>query len=349
MIPIAVFVLFIFSTTTTQVQCSVPFNKGTILHVRHDAKRNQHQSTMLSRFKIASISGAISCSVTHSLVVPLDVVKTKMQTDSTMASKSIWQVGADIFRSGGSQSLLSGLMATFTGYFLQGFCKFGFYDAFKTLAFEKIKDPAAIVAWRLPVLIASSGLAECLASFVLTPLEAARISMVLSPHGGLLQTLREIVQQGGVLGLYRGLPLILLRQVPYTCAKLVGYEIVSENIKQLLSSHQTTDQSCAKNSMKMHAGVHILSGVIAGCLAAAVSQPADVLLSRLCGGTHALTECLIIDGPSSLMSAVQQLGWKGCFTGLQPRAVMIASLTSLQFLLYEQSKSVVASYILQGR
>jgi hypothetical protein len=76
-----------------------------------------------------SIAGAISCSVTHSLVVPLDVIKTRMQTDADISSMRAAAVA--IFRQGSGSGLLkgraffNGLGATATGYWLQGAAKFG--------------------------------------------------------------------------------------------------------------------------------------------------------------------------------------------------------------------------------
>ena len=55
---------------------------------------------------------------------------------------------------------------------------------------------------------------------------------------------------------------ILVRQVPYTVAKLAGYEVISQHLRNPLAA-----------------------GVLAGSAAAVVSQPGDVVLARLCGGS----------------------------------------------------------------
>lgn len=41
------------------------------------------------------------------------------------------------------------------------------------------------------------------------------------------------------------------------------------------------------------------------------------------------------------MDVVKQLGWKGLWTGLGPRIVMIGTLTGLQWLIYDTFKVYV--------
>ena len=62
--------------------------------------------------------------------------------------------------------------------------------------------------------------------------------------------------------LWQGVAPILVRQVPYTVAKLAGYEVISQHLRNPLAA-----------------------GVLAGSAAAVVSQPGDVVLARLCGGS----------------------------------------------------------------
>lgn len=85
----------------------------------------------------------------------------------------------------------------------------------------------------------------------------------------------------------------------------------------------------------------LISGVLAGVSAAVVSQPADVLLSKLCGSSSSLTECIILDGFPSIMQACRDIGFRGCYAGLAPRAVMVGILTALQFFVYETAKKKI--------
>lgn len=301
-------------------------------------------------FLNSAVSGAISCSLTHSAVCPLDVLKTKIQTDVALKGKSTIEALRCIVKSGGRGILLQGLAATFSGYAIQGFFKFGFYESLKLKAFEMINDQDTIDKYRLPILLVSSGLAEIIACWALCPMEVTRIFMVMNPHlkSGMLSAMKLIIQRDGPSGLFKGLPMIMLRQVPYTCAKLAGYEIISDNLKKIVAGlERSSAQGKGKlpgtsvpMKVKSNVFIQLSSGVLAGVLAATISQPADVLLSKVCGATE-FTECLILSGPISLLQTFRDLGFRNCFAGLQPRAFMIGSLTAMQFFLYEQAKSKI--------
>lgn len=319
---------------------SVLSSAAVALHQTHLIhSQSKRDLSLRTDFRDSALSGAISCSMTHAAVVPIDVIKTKMQTDAVLAGKSAYRAYREILRRYGGRALLQGMAATSSGYFLQGFCKFGFYDAIKTAIFRRLGDPELISRFRLPALLGSSALAEFIACWVLTPMEVTRIAMVMNAghNTGTLATMHSIVRNEGVRGLYKGLPFILLRQIPYTCAKLAGYEIISDHMKRIRFQNGPE-----KDDGKLPpVAVHLLSGIVAGVLAAVVSQPADVLLSKYCGQSNSLSECVLIDGPGTLIKAFRDMGFRQSFCGLQPRAVMIGSLTAMQFLIYEHTKEVV--------
>jgi solute carrier family 25 phosphate transporter 3 len=72
--------------------------------------------------------------------------------------------------------------------------------------------------------------------------------------------------------------------------------------------------------------VNLGSGIVAGTVAAIVSQPADTLLSKINKQKGAVGESLT----SRIVSMAGQLGVKGLFLGLGPRIVMVATLTAGQ-------------------
>ena len=111
-----------------------------------------------------------------------------------------------------------------------------------------------------------------------------------------------------------GLPWLLLRQLPYTCVKLSTYDVLLNQLKQrvrepsgLISqsrsskcqgSSQGIDESVrereSSSSRRQELRMQLLSGVCAGMLAAVVSNPADVILSKICTRNPNLQECVII-------------------------------------------------------
>ena len=116
--------------------------------------------------------------------------------------------------------------------------------------------------------------------------------------------------------------------MPYTVIKLAGYEIVKE---QLVRRNVDKDGK----PLEVGVGIHLTAGVMAGILAAIVSQPADIILKRTCGQSLGLSECLIVDGPWGLLDLVKEQGWRASFKGVRPRAAMTGIFTALQFQVYE--------------
>ena len=217
----------------------------------------------------------------------------------------------------GSRALFAGFTPNAMGYFMQGAIKFGLYEAGKHLLSEahaaRFPDADAAKA-RVPIWILSSACAEVVACVALCPMEATKIRMVTDPHYArtTLGALRRVVSENGVTSLWQGVAPIMIRQVPYTVTKLAGYEALS-----------------------LHLGRGVLPGVVAGAAAAAVSQPGDVILSKLCGGSAMARlskhQCAVSMG-DVIDTFVHPTDY---FVGLQPRAAMCAAVCAAQFFLYE--------------
>ena len=90
-----------------------------------------NEEVSLPTFWLASLAGALSCSLTHTMLVPLDLIKTRMQTDNNFIGLSTRSAAKMIKASEGLQGLVQGVSAVATGYFLQGAAKFGIYDKLK--------------------------------------------------------------------------------------------------------------------------------------------------------------------------------------------------------------------------
>lgn len=265
-------------------------------------------------------AGAVSTSVTHSVMHPLDVLKIKMQSDVALAGLSTREALRAVSQREGLRQLWAGFNANAVGYFAQGFFKFGLYEFNKRTLSAAIERhfPDVDVSrnrYRVPIWIASSAAAEVVACVVLCPLEATKIRLVTDPTYacGAAAALTRVVSDEGALALFRGLYPIMLRQVPYTVVKLAGYEALST---------------------VMGAGVAMgaLRGIVAGACAAAFSQPGDVILSKLCGGSTSarMASCAI-----SVSAVVSSLTLPELFVGLAPRAAVCAAICAGQFFLYE--------------
>jgi len=284
---------------------------------------------LYSRFALA---GAVCCSVTHGGLTPVDVVKTRIQLDPVTYNKGLIGGFRQVIAKEGAGALLTGFGPTAAGYFLQGAFKFGGYELFKQqsiniLGYETAQNN------RTAVYLASAACAEFFADIALCPLEATRIRLVSEPTyaNGLIGGFSKMLKNEGVGAFYAGFGPILFKQVPYTMAKFVVYEKVSEII------YQSVDKATASSGLQTT--INLGSGLVAGLAAAVISQPADTMLSKI-----NKTKGLPGEGTTSrLIKIAKELGLRGSFTGLPARLFMVGTLTAGQFAIYGDVKKALGA------
>ncbi|KAL7266432.1 mitochondrial phosphate carrier protein [Rhizina undulata] len=284
---------------------------------------------LYSRFAFA---GAVCCAVTHGALTPVDVVKTRIQLDPVTYNKGLVGGFRQVISTEGAGALLTGFGPTCAGYFLQGAFKFGGYEFFKQQSINFLGLETASNN-RTAVYLASSALAEFFADIALCPLEATRIRLVSQPDfaSGLVGGFGKIVRTEGFGALYSGFGPILFKQVPYTMAKFVVYEKVSETV------YKNFDKS--KMSDATQTAVNLGSGLIAGFAAAIVSQPADTMLSKI-----NKTKGLPGEGTTSrLIKIGKELRLRGSYTGIGARLFMVGTLTAGQFAIYGDIKKALGA------
>ena len=123
----------------------------------------------------------------------------------------------------------------------------------------------------------------------------------------------------------------MIHRIPYTMAKFVVYEKVSEAI------YKQVDKSSLSNGAQT--GVNLGSGLIAGFAAALVSQPADTMLSKINKTKGAPGE----GTTSRLFKIGRELGFRGSYAGIGARLVMVGTLTAGQFAIYGDIKRLLGA------
>lgn len=291
--------------------------------------------TGLNLYLRYALAGALGCSITHGALTPVDVVKTRIQLEPTVYNRGMIGGFRQVIQNEGAGALLTGFGPTAAGYFLQGALKFGGYEFWKKFFIDYLGVETA-TRNKTAVYLASSAIAEFFADVALCPLEATRIRLVSQPSfaPGLVSGFTRLLREEGVLkGFYSGFGPILFKQIPYTMAKFVVYELAAENIYAAIGRPRS------ELSNGTVTAVNLGSGVIAGTVAAIVSQPADTLLSKINKQKGAEGESVM----SRLFKLAGQLGPRGLFLGLGPRIVMVATLTAGQFAIYGDIKRVLGA------
>lgn len=219
------------------------------------------------------LGGVIACGPTHTLVTPLDLVKTRRQVDSKLYTSN-FKAWRSIFASEGLRGVFFGWSPTFVGYSFQGLGKYGFYEIFK----HEYGDNLFPHANRTLVYLGASASAEFIADIFLCPFEAIKVRMqtTLPPYA---QNLREgwskVVSKEGMAGLYKGITPLWGRQIPYTMCKFATFE---ETVRYI---YKTLGRPKESYNKLQQTGVSFLGGYIAGIACAVVSHPADVMVSKL--------------------------------------------------------------------
>lgn len=272
----------------------------------------------------SAMSGGIAACFTHFIMVPVDVVKTRMQLEP-MAYPNTQSALRSILKSEGPKGLTLGLGPTNYGYFVQGMFKYGLYEYFKN-NFARILGQERAERNAHLLYLTAGMTAEAVADVFLTPFEAVRIRLVADPaySSGTFGAIRRVVGTEGLSGLYRGFAPLVMKQVPYTAVKLTVFEATEELLYDHLLPQPRSDLSSATQL-----GVSAVSGFVGGVASAVASHPADTLLTR------------VNVSKSGVWTVLRQLGFSGIWSGLMPRMGMVGVLAALQLLVYDTAKVVL--------
>jgi len=277
----------------------------------------------LTYYGYCAFGGVLSCGITHTALVPLDLVKCRIQVDPAKYKNIGTGFKVTIAEEGFAAGLTKGWAPTGIGYSLQGLGKFGFYEVFKVLYMNLLGEEKSYL-YRTSLYLAASASAEFFADILLAPMEAVKVRMQTSP--GFADKLRvgapKLYALEGLGGFYKGLPPLWMRQIPYTMMKFACFERTVEAIYAYVVPKPRSECSKAEQLV-----VTFAAGYIAGVFCAIVSHPADTVVSKLNN-----------DVGSTAIGAARELGMKGLWKGLGPRIIMIGTLTALQWFIYDSVK-----------
>lgn len=304
------------------------------------------QLSKASKYFRYALAGASCASLTHAVLVPMDVVKTRLQVQAGVFEGAS-QAFNKIYAKEGAKALFVGFSPTIAGYCLQGAAKFGFYEMLKDLSVNVVgRDIAA--QYSLPIYLASAGVAETLATILLTPFEAIRIRMLSRQVASgevfnMTAKAARIYKSEGWNGFYKGLTPVLLKQVPYTMVQLATFtKSVDFTYGTLVPFFKP---GARKEDLNVYAqlGISLSCGVFAGVLSAIVSHPPDTILSRInmTKSAEELERERLHGKPSNIQAIsriVKELGFKGLWLGIGMRCVFVGTLSAGMFLIYDSVK-----------
>jgi len=249
-------------------------------------------------------------------------VKTKIQIEPELEGLSLLEATKQIIQEEGPGELLVGLGPTVVGYGIEGALKFGLYESLKpffTGLFPADVDPAE------PYL-AAAVCAGAVASLILCPMEETRIRLVSDPNfaKGLLDGLPRLLKEDGFLSPFGGLPAMLSKQIPYTAAKQVSFDIAAAALYASLGAY----------AMNNALGVEVSAAFTASVIACIASHPGDVLLTATYQGKK--------NGTSGFFETISNIydsgGVKAYFRGINARFIHVGFIITSQLVIYDQVK-----------
>ena len=272
------------------------------------------------------VAGGVCAATSHGITTPIDVVKTKMQAQPEVYNSGMAAATMSILKTDGPSALLGGLGPTVVGYGIEGAMKFGVYEVMKPIMADIMKGNTALAY------ILASIIAGAVASILLCPMEAARIRVVTDPEFkgmGLIQTLPKLIKEDSFISLFGGIYAMLSKQVPYTMAKQVSFDIVATFLYAFLG-----DKNFKAADLKWV--VSVLSAFVASLLACISSQPGDMILTQTYKSKKG-------SGFFGVMSDIYKTkgGVPGFFTGTGARIIHVSTIITSQLVIYDIVKQLL--------
>lgn len=261
-----------------------------------------------------------------SIVYPMDIVKTQLQSMPRSNNQSITNATISAFRNiitrDGAKGLYRGFSACMIGIIPEKGIKLAVNDAmrdffFSQRDFKKIEIHEEIIA---------GSVAGFLQLSVTVPYEMVKIRLQL--QGSLPASERKnaisIVKELGPFKLYRGLTATMARDVPFCVMFFPLYSNVKNILNSLASKNGVTSEP-------FHVG--LLSGMIAGAFSGALVTPADMLKTRIQQG---------LSGDQTFIGfgreVVNKEGAAALFRGWHTRVLVIAPLYGFVSFAFELQK-----------
>ncbi|EKX36267.1 hypothetical protein GUITHDRAFT_79015, partial [Guillardia theta CCMP2712] len=263
-------------------------------------------------YAASAISGLFCCSIMHAITVPVDVVKTRMQSPS-FKYKGLRQGLQTLKKEEGMKGLMRGAWPTVVGYSWYGLTVYPGYEMFK----------------RMFIAMAAGAASTAVACLGVCPAEVTRIRMVSNPSygsGALAVAGRIIKEEGFFRGLYEGFSFLLTRQVLFGMVKFFVFDTFASTIYSFFPV--LGEQAITQLLVSLVAGL-----VAAGVSSSIVSQPADSVLTRMKDNSSGWQATVVLD-------IWRNMGPRGFFAGLGSRCVWAGAIIAGQFLLYEVCKNI---------
>jgi len=281
------------------------------LYAKFKAKMESYISTpVVKSFLAGSLSGTCSTIIFQ----PLDLVKTRIQTPPAgHSSAGLLTVVHNVVKN----ETLIGLWRGMAPSLSRTVPGIGVY--FCSLHWMRNKldhnDPSPLES------MAIGASARTISGISMLPFTVikTRFESGLFKYNGVIGALVTIYRLEGARGLYSGLTATLMRDVPFSALYLMFYTEIKKKLRETGRVDMTMPLT------------HFSCGLVAGCFASIVTQPADVVKTKMQifpDRFSRIHHCLIY--------VYKTYGAKGYFKGLVPRTLRRTLMAAFAWTVYEQ-------------
>jgi solute carrier family 25 phosphate transporter 3 len=285
------------------------------------------------------VSGTISSAFSHLIFTPLDLFKTMKQSDISF-DLNLKRVIKELREKGGIKNLYTGWEPTVLAYGLHGMIKYTTYEIMKSNMITYYGGDINNNRYRICSM--SAFLAEFFANLLICPLEVLKIRLQSSTlqqftnrqtfnRENNLRVIRDSIKNERILSLYKGLGLILLRQIPLTVSVFCTFEATAQIVYDYIYKKPRNELSVSN-----HLLVSLIASYASGSMICVfVSHPADTIITNIYKYNNKNFQGRISENVGCI---IRENGVKGLFSGIYPRGFYIGFLIPTQLFLYDCMK-----------
>lgn len=301
------------------------------------------------------VAGGTCAAISHGITTPIDVIKTKKQSDIKYKNMNMIGTAMDIVQTEGPNALLGGLGPTVVGYGIEGAMKFGVYEIakpiFRSLLNGGVDTASAATTNPALAYLLASVVAGAVAAILLCPMESTRIRIVTDPafaNKGLLTALPQMIREDGPWASFAvGLWAMLAKQVPYTLGKQVSFDVFAGMLYAFLNTMPANTISDTQTKWV----VSVLAAFMASIIACIFSQPGDMILTETYKKpmvpvpTRRIAKASVATDRSSFGDVIRTIygrgGLSSFFTGTGARIVHVGLIITSQLVIYDIVKQLL--------
>ncbi|OBA21461.1 mitochondrial carrier [Metschnikowia bicuspidata var. bicuspidata NRRL YB-4993] len=306
-------------------------------HLEVDYEALPQDASILAHLSAGAFAGIME----HTVMYPVDLIKTRMQmlAAGQPASRLVIAAISRVASGEGAYALWRGVSSVVLGAGPAHAVYFSAFEALKTFLVARFLAPgrSATSKWVTdeshPLIAAGAGIAATTASDALmTPFDVLkqRMQVLEAPAAGtrLWRTAAAVYRLEGVRAFYLLYPTTLFTNIPFAALNFGFYEYSSA----LLNPAHTYNPY-----------YHCVAGGIAGGIAAALTNPLDCIKTALqTRGVSTNAHMRTVDGFASAARVMYQQGGAAAFTrGWRPRIIFNVPSTAISWTAYEMAKELL--------